>query len=58
MPSMNNSPKNSKQVARRSDHNKKDISKMMRPAKPRDDLHGAFAGEQNKNEAARSEERR
>lgn len=52
MSTMNNSSKNSKQVARRSEYNLKDINRIMRPAKPRDDLHGAFAGNENKNSSA------
>lgn len=52
MPSMNNTSNHSRQVVRRSDHNKKDLSKIMRPAKPRDNLQGAFAGKENANESA------
>ncbi len=42
---------NQNQVVRKGQHTKADINKVMRPAKARDNIKAAFAGNENKGPA-------
>lgn len=47
----------SQQIKRRGEHNKADVKRTLRPSFARDDLTGAFAGEENIKDGTGQKER-